>query len=43
MNEKEYKAFTRFYKQQWKKAKREIRKKLLNFDALKGQKGDENE
>ncbi len=41
--EKEYKAFTRFYKSQWKKTKREIRKSLLNFEALKGQKGSDDE
>lgn len=41
--EKEYKAFTRFYKSQWKKAKKEIRKSLLNFEALRGQTGDGDE
>ncbi len=41
--EKEYEAFTRFYKSQWKKAKKEIRKSLLNFEALRGQKGDSDE
>ncbi len=41
--EREYEAFTRFYKSQWKKAKREIRKSLLNFEALRGQKGNDDE
>ena len=41
--EKEYKAFTRLYKRQWKLAKREIERKLLNIEALKGQKGGKNE
>ena len=41
--EREYKAFTRLYKRQWKLAKREIERKLLNIEALKGQKGGENE
>ena len=41
--EEEYEAFTRFYKLQWRKTKKEIRKKLLSLDALKGQKGDGNE
>lgn len=41
--EKEYEAFTHFYKLQWKKAKKEIRKSLLSFDALRGQKGDKDE
>ena len=41
--EKEYEAFTRFYKLQWKKAKKEIRKSLLTFEALKGQKGNDDE
>ena len=41
--EKEYKAFTRLYKRQWKLAKREIERKLLNIEALKGQKGGKDE
>ena len=35
--EREYAALTRFYKRQWKQAKKEIRKNLLNFEALRGQ------
>lgn len=41
--EREYEAFKRFYKRQWKQAKRKIRKKLLNFEALRGQKGNDDE
>ena len=41
--EREYKAFTRLYKRQWKLAKREIERKLLNIEALKGQKGGKDE
>ena len=41
--EAEYKAFTRLYKRQWKLAKREIQRKLLNIEALKGQKDNDDE
>ena len=37
--EKEYKAFERFYRAQWGKTKRKIRKELLNYENLKGQSG----
>ena len=40
--EKEYEAFKRLYRKQWKLAKKEIRKKLLNFEALKDQKGNDD-
>ena len=33
--EREYAAFTRFYNSQWKKAKKEIRRNLLNLKSLK--------
>ena len=39
--EREYEAFTRFYKRQWKQTKKEIRKSLLNYAALKGRKNDD--
>ena len=41
--EREYAALTKFYNQQWGKAKREIRKNLLSFKALKDQKGNDDE
>ena len=41
--EREYAALTKFYNQQWSKAKKEIRKNLLSFKALKGQKGNDDE
>jgi hypothetical protein len=34
--EKEFEAFTRFYNSQWGATKKKIRKKLLNFENLKG-------
>ena len=34
--ENEYKAFSKFYNERWSIAKSKIRKKLLNFQALKG-------
>ena len=36
--EAEYNAFTRVYKQQWAKAKKSIRKNLLNIENFRGQK-----
>ena len=39
--EREYEAFARFYKRQWKQTKKEIRKSLLNYAALKGRKNDD--
>ena len=41
--EKEYAALTRFYNQQWGKVKKEIRRNLLSFKALKNQKGNDDE
>jgi len=35
--EKEYKAFTRIYKEQWAKTKKLIRKKHLNLENIRGQ------
>ena len=37
--EKEYDAFTRFYKSQWNKTKKQIRKKVLDPKSLKGNGG----
>ena len=34
--EKEYKAFTAFYKNNWRKTKKSIRSQLLNYQYLKG-------
>ena len=39
--EREYAAFTRFYQEKWGKTKKRIRKQLLNYDSLKGKKGQE--
>ena len=41
--EKEYAALTRFYNQQWSFAKKEIRRSLLSFKALRNLKGNEDE
>lgn len=41
--EQEYAALTRFYNQQWRKAKKDIRKNLLSFKALKNQKDNHDE
>ena len=37
--EKELEAFVKFYEERWKITKKRIRKKLLNYQSLKGQKG----
>ena len=37
--EKEYKAFDRFYRAQWGKTKKKIRKEILNYENLKGMQG----
>lgn len=37
--EKELEAFVRFYDERWGKVKKSIRKKLLNYQSLKGQNG----
>ena len=37
--EREYAAFTRFYQSKWGDTKKKIRKKLLNFETLKGNDG----
>ena len=34
--EEEYKAFTKFYKNEWGKTKKRIRREILNIDNLKG-------
>ena len=39
--EREYIAFTRFYEEKWGKTKKKIRKKLLNYETLKGKNGQE--
>jgi chromosome segregation ATPase len=39
--EKEYDAFTRFYKSQWNKTKKQIRKKVLDPKSLKGNGGQD--
>jgi hypothetical protein len=39
--EREFEAFNRFYKSKWSGAKKSIRKKLLNFESLKGNKGQD--
>ena len=38
--EKELEAFVNFYGDRWNKVKKSIRKKLLNYQALKGRKGE---
>ena len=39
--EREFEAFNRFYKSKWNGAKKTIRKKLLSFESLKGNKGQD--
>lgn len=39
--EREFEAFNRFYKSKWNGAKKNIRKKLLSFESLKGNKGQD--
>ena len=39
--EREYIAFTRFYEEKWGRTKKKIRKKLLNYETLKGKNGQE--
>lgn len=39
--EKEYKAFERFYRAQWGRTKKRIRKEILNYENLKGQNGQQ--
>ena len=41
-DEKEYSAFTKFYEQQWKETKKNIRKKHLKYEKLKGRNGNDN-
>lgn len=41
--EREFNAFNRVYKQQWAKTKRQIRKKYLNLQNIKGQTEHEND
>ena len=41
--EKEFTIFERFYKEQWKAAKKKIRKKTLTLENLRGQKGQDNQ
>ena len=41
--EKEFNAFNRVYKEQWSKAKRQIRKKHLNLQNVKGQTEHKND
>jgi hypothetical protein len=36
--EREYIAFNKIYKQQWEKTKKQIKKNVLNFKKLRGQK-----
>ena len=40
--EKEFAAFKKFYDSQWSKTKKKIRKRILNLDNIKGQKGQNN-
>ncbi|MBQ2686257.1 MAG: hypothetical protein IJF55_00810 [Clostridia bacterium] len=37
--EREFEAFVKFYDERWGKVKKSIRKKLLNYQSLKGQNG----
>ena len=37
--EKEFKAFDRFYRDQWRRTKKKIRKDILNYENLKGHNG----
>ena len=41
--EMELEAFVKFYEDRWGKAKKKIRKKLLNYQSLKGQNRQDNE
>jgi hypothetical protein len=41
--EKEFSIFERFYKEQWKQAKKKIRKKTLTLENLRGQNRQENQ
>jgi len=41
--EKEFTIFERFYKEQWKAAKKKIRKKTLTLENLRGQKRQDNQ
>ena len=41
--EKELEAFVNFYEDRWHKVKKSIRKKLLNYQALKGRKGEKKQ
>ena len=41
--EREYKAFTRFYNQEWAKTKKQIRKNILNLKNLKDKNGSDND
>lgn len=40
--EREYTAFVRFYKSEWAKTKKQIRKNILNLENFKGKQSDNN-